>query len=184
MHQHGKSQGDRAAGRAPLCNFINVILIPKGLSRKRRLLADDGVYMARVPYINRPGQQVVTIECPTCNLEVVTNSENDIGAGPPVTAETCRSMADCPGGTTCDSGVCKETCAPSDATAGCGGTCATKCADTKECSVDGDCTGGSCDISTTPGTCLTTFAAYCWGMFYNCKIIITEHNPSAFGRQN
>jgi hypothetical protein len=123
----------------PLCNFINVVLIPKGSSKRRRLLIEAGVYSARVPYINRPGPQVVTISCPTCDLDVNTNGENDIGAGILATASTCQSDDECPEATICQSGICTgKTCTPSDAS-GCGGTCPTKCGINKACDAASDC---------------------------------------------
>jgi hypothetical protein len=135
----------------PLCDFINVVLIPKGSSKRRRLLIDAGVYSARVPYINRPGPQVVTISCPTCDLDVITNGENDIGAGILAAASTCQSDDECPEATICQSGICTEkTCTPSDAS-GCGGTCAAKCGINKACGTASDCASGYCDSAS--GTC-------------------------------
>ncbi len=93
---------------------------------------------------------------PTCTDAQKNGAETDIDCGGTcttkcATGKTCGSSDDCQVGLLCnDSKVCVEpTCADAvkngtETDIDCGGTCASKCADTKSCAVAADCVSSVC----------------------------------------
>ena len=94
---------------------------------------------------------------PLCTDTVKNGTESDVDCGGSCTtkcanAKTCAVAGDCTSGV-CNSG--SKTCTPAACTdtvkngtetdVDCGGSCTTKCADTKKCLVGADCTSLNCD---------------------------------------
>jgi hypothetical protein len=103
-----------------------------------------------------------------CNDTVKNGTETDVDCGG-TCATKCADNKTCAVGADCATGVCDnvtkkcKAAACSDAVKNgtetdvdCGGTCATKCIDTKKCAVAADCASGVCD-----GVALTCTAPAC-----------------------
>jgi hypothetical protein len=97
---------------------------------------------------------------PLCTDTVKNGTESDVDCGgtcPNKCADTksCAVAADCTSGVCnagtkkCSAAICTDLAKNGTETdVDCGGTCATKCADTKSCLVGTDCTSGVCDAGT------------------------------------
>ncbi|MDB4935655.1 MAG: hypothetical protein JWP87_2627 [Labilithrix sp.] len=99
-----------------------------------------------------------TCTAPACTDVVKNGTETDIDCGGSCTTK-CANTKGCAVAGDCASGVCNagtHTCtAPActdvvkngtETDVDCGGSCSTKCANTKGCAADGDCTSGKCDL--------------------------------------
>ncbi len=99
----------------------------------------------------------------TCTDGSKNGSESDVDCGGSCTTK-CADAKKCSAAADCQSGVCDptaKTCTPaacsdtvkngSETDVDCGGSCTTKCADTKKCSAPADCESGVCDA--TAKTC-------------------------------
>ncbi len=97
---------------------------------------------------------------PTCSDTVKNGTETDADCGGSCPTK-CADTKGCAGAADCASGVCDpaaKKCAPptcndtidngTETDVDCGGTCPTKCADTKGCAVAGDCASGVCNDGT------------------------------------